>query len=96
MDGLLAAGAPEPTAADPTVVPTAAPMPPPWGAGQTPAHDGTLVPPMSPTVANPAPVSQVEVGSIHQQLIDLDDLRRRGIVTEAEFQEKKAELLPRP
>jgi uncharacterized membrane protein YdbT with pleckstrin-like domain len=34
-------------------------------------------------------------GSITQQLSELDDLRKRGVLTEAEFAEKKAELLKR-
>lgn len=33
--------------------------------------------------------------SIHDQLVELDDLRRRGIVTDAEFEAKKTELLDR-
>jgi hypothetical protein len=33
--------------------------------------------------------------SIPEQLIQLDDLRRRGIVSEDEFESKKAELLDR-
>jgi membrane protein YdbS with pleckstrin-like domain len=33
--------------------------------------------------------------SVHERLIELDDLRRRGIITEAEFETKKAELLGR-
>jgi membrane protein YdbS with pleckstrin-like domain len=35
------------------------------------------------------------VPSVSEQLIQLDDLRRRGIVTTAEFEAKKAELLNR-
>jgi hypothetical protein len=34
-------------------------------------------------------------GSLADQLIELDDLRRRGILTEWEFQAKKAEILNR-
>jgi hypothetical protein len=33
--------------------------------------------------------------SIPDQLIQLDDLRRRGIISEGEFAAKKAELLSR-
>lgn len=43
--------------------------------------------------AAPAPASP-EV-SITEQIDRLDDLRRRGVITEAEFAEKKAELLRR-
>jgi pyridoxine/pyridoxamine 5'-phosphate oxidase len=33
--------------------------------------------------------------SVTDRLVELDELRRRGIVTEAEFASKKAELLDR-
>ena len=36
-----------------------------------------------------------EEGSVAGRLVELDELRRRGIVTEAEFATKKAELLNR-
>lgn len=39
--------------------------------------------------------TELQTSSIHDQLIELDDLRRRGIVTDAEFEAKKAELLDR-
>jgi membrane protein YdbS with pleckstrin-like domain len=43
----------------------------------------------------PAPQPGSSDRDIHEQLIALDDLRRRGIVTEEEFQAKKAQLLDR-
>ena len=43
----------------------------------------------------PTPTSGDDAPSIAQQLIELDELRRRGIVSEDEFRRKKAELLDR-
>jgi membrane protein YdbS with pleckstrin-like domain len=60
-------------------VPGAHPTPP---AGTPPAGLGAPTPLQGPA-------------DVHRQLIALDDLRRRGIVTEAEFAAKKAELLGR-
>jgi len=73
-------------AADPTGLEITPPhgVPPVLGAGSRPAPPPTARPPV------PAP-SQ----AIHEQLIALDDLRRRGILTDDEFQSKKAELLSR-
>jgi hypothetical protein len=51
-------------------------------------------PPVSPAPAPPAG-STLSGGTVAEQLIALDDLRRRGIVTDEEFQAKKAELLDR-
>jgi hypothetical protein len=44
-----------------------------------------------------APVSRLQRGeeSVADRLVQLDELRRRGILTEAEFTSKKAELLDR-
>lgn len=50
--------------------------------------DGVPPLPAPPVAPTPAP-------SIPEQLIQLDDLRRRGIVSDAEFEAKKAELLSR-
>jgi len=52
----------------------------------------TPVPDPAPT-SFPAPVTSD--GGIGAKLIELDDLRRRGILTEEEFAAKKAELLGR-
>jgi hypothetical protein len=51
------------------------------------------VEPTDPGTLAPGPGSTD--GGIHEKLIELDDLRRRGIVTEEEFQAKKAELIAR-
>lgn len=59
---------------------------PPGGTGlegPPPGHE-----PAGPPAATPAP-------SLHDQLVALDDLRQRGILTEDEFTAKKAELLDR-
>jgi membrane protein YdbS with pleckstrin-like domain len=76
----------------------------------TPPH-GLPFPPASttdsalpvPAVAEPAgpsgdavlPAAPVPAASIPEQLIQLDDLRRRGIISDGEFEAKKAELLSR-
>jgi hypothetical protein len=60
------------------------------GYAEVPAHP---TPPVgTPVVEAPVPPDPVDV---HRQLIALDDLRRRGILTEAEFVAKKTELLGR-
>jgi len=64
----------------------------PWSSGldPTPPH-GT---PLGGTIASPG--GQLPGGmTLHEQLIQLDDLRRRGIVSDQEFQAKKTELLGR-
>lgn len=63
-------------------------MPP---ASDTPTARGQVILPPVPHPAAPAPAQN----SVHQQLVELDDLRRRGIVTQAEFDQKKADLLSR-
>ena len=64
---------------------------PPFGVG------GAEPPP--PTVAGPAPAAGATPGTlpseIRQRLIELDDLRRRGILSEEEFASKKSQLLDR-
>ena len=53
-------------------------------------------PPHGVAPARPHPVGPASsAASVPEQLIQLDDLRRRGIVTPAEFEAKKAELLGR-
>jgi hypothetical protein len=74
---------------------------PGWGA---PAGAGSVSPSgwVGPSTGPPTPPHGVPVArprpgdpSIHEQLIQLDDLRRRGILTDAEFEAKKADLLSR-
>ena len=64
---------------------------PPLGVG------GAEPPP--PTAAEPAPAGGATPGTlpseIRQRLIELDDLRRRGILSEQEFATKKSQLLDR-
>ncbi len=52
-------------------------------------------PPRGVPAAGPAAVRGGEGRSVPEQLLQLDELRRRGIVTDAEFAAKKAELLSR-
>lgn len=52
-------------------------------------------PPRGVAAAGPPPAHASEAGSVPEQLFQLDELRRRGIVTDAEFAAKKAELLSR-
>ncbi len=77
--------------------------PPPRGRGPTGPQSGLLsspgahpTPPAgTPTIHGGAPTLSQPPVDVHRQLIALDDLRRRGIITEAEFAAKKAELLGR-
>jgi membrane protein YdbS with pleckstrin-like domain len=65
---------------------------PPFGVGGA-------EPPPPPTVAGPAPAAGATPSTlpseIRQRLIELDDLRRRGILSEEEFAAKKSQLLDR-
>jgi membrane protein YdbS with pleckstrin-like domain len=80
--------------------PSAPPPPddtPPFGVATVPS-----APPIQPIqpepVEEPAPPTTpggATDGDIAQRLIELDDLRQRGIVSEEEFATKKAELLNR-
>ncbi len=57
-----------------------------------------LANPAAPPAAPPpaaAPPGQAPAESVHDQLVQLDDLRQRGILSEQEFEAKKAELLGR-
>ncbi len=78
------------------------------GAGATPPHgvpypgaapvrpDLHVVPPEPPVPAAPVGTpGGATQGQIRDRLIELDDLRRRGILTEDEFAAKKAQLLDR-
>lgn len=74
----------------------------PTGPHPDPSDDGgPSTPPQGvPAVAvvrepTPAPPPPERPPSLHQQLLELDDLRRRGILTEGEFQVKKSEVLRR-
>ncbi|MGP8059031.1 MAG: PH domain-containing protein [Acidimicrobiales bacterium] len=58
----------------------------------TPPH-GTLA--IGPGGTAQRPRGPEGAASIHEQLVQLDDLRRRGIVSDQEFQSKKTELLSR-
>jgi membrane protein YdbS with pleckstrin-like domain len=53
-----------------------------------------MVEPTDPAVAS-AEGAGPSPASVHEKLIELDDLRRRGILTEEEFAAKKAQLLDR-
>jgi membrane protein YdbS with pleckstrin-like domain len=78
-------------------------VPRPFSMDDTPPHgmplpSGAPTLPAAPSVGYPA----VDAGyppatgsSVPDQLIQLDDLRRRGIISEGEFEAKKAELLSR-
>ena len=59
------------------------------------ADQGPEVEPEPADSGTPASRPGSTDGGVHEKLIELDDLRRRGIVTEEEFQAKKAELISR-
>ena len=65
---------------------------PPFGVGG-------VAPPTAPRGADPVSAAGVPPGTlpfeIRDRLIELDDLRRRGILSEEEFAAKKSELLDR-
>lgn len=86
--------APGPTRPAPGAVPTvgAARTVPGWDA--TPPH-GVAAPPHG--VAGPPPVmgGGSAGASVTERLIQLDELRRRGIISDEEFVAKKSELLSR-
>jgi membrane protein YdbS with pleckstrin-like domain len=58
----------------------------------TPTSPWSNEDPHEPTPSPPVSATQA---SVHEKLIELDDLRRRGILTDEEFQAKKAQLLDR-
>jgi len=62
-----------------------------WEVDPGPGPTGDTPPAGTPRVARP-PFGE---GSVAGRLVELDELRRRGILTEAEFASKKAELLDR-
>jgi Short C-terminal domain len=62
-----------------------------WEVDAGPGPTGDTPPAGTPRVPR-APFGE---GSVAGRLVELDELRRRGILTEAEFASKKAELLDR-
>jgi hypothetical protein len=66
------------------------------GAARRPSHNGVALTDETPPsgtarVSRPAPGEE----TVAERLMQLDELRRRGIVTDEEFASKKAELLDR-
>jgi membrane protein YdbS with pleckstrin-like domain len=65
---------------------------------RVPAPPAAPTPSPAPTTAvpaPPAPATGAGPAEIRDRLIELDDLRQRGIISEVEFAAKKAELLSR-
>jgi membrane protein YdbS with pleckstrin-like domain len=58
------------------------------------SDDATRTSPTYPT-PSPMPIPTTGDGGIRDKLVELDELRHRGILTEEEFAAKKAELLDR-
>jgi membrane protein YdbS with pleckstrin-like domain len=76
-----------PTAPETAATPTGAP---------TPATPTTGTPAAPASLAGTAPQGQAHAPfEIRDRLIELDDLRKRGIISEEEFAAKKSELLDR-
>ncbi|MGH9083803.1 MAG: SHOCT domain-containing protein, partial [Acidimicrobiales bacterium] len=71
---------------------TTGPVWPASGDGLDPWHDSFAA---GAAAAADAGMAGRGRTSVHDQLIRLDDLRRRGIITADEFQVKKADLLSR-
>ncbi len=68
---------------------------PPFGTASMEATSAPgTAPPSEPPAASGAPTGHVPF-EIRDRLIELDDLRKRGIVSEEEFAAKKSELLNR-
>ena len=69
---------------------------PPFGVGGVTTDPGPVP---APSTADPGPAAGAAPGTPHfeirDRLIELDDLRRRGILSEEEFAAKKSELLNR-
>ena len=75
---------------------------PPFGVGAVPSASaddqtdpGQPQPPIRPTSAVGAQAKGAVAFEIRDRLIELDDLRRRGIISEEEFAAKKSDLLNR-
>jgi len=62
---------------------------------ETPPHGVPMPPAVPSTASQSAPAPSAPVQTIPDQLIQLDDLRRRGIISDGEFAVKKTELLRR-
>jgi membrane protein YdbS with pleckstrin-like domain len=76
------------------------PATPPFGVPPVAAQDHEDAPPPAPapplaTTTGPAPPRGAGPAEIRDRLIELDDLRQRGIISQEEFAAKKAELLSR-
>jgi hypothetical protein len=67
---------------------------PPFGVGGTPSSDTQRTDPGAPPNPRVPPPGAVPF-EIRDRLIELDDLRRRGILSEEEFAAKKSQLLDR-
>jgi membrane protein YdbS with pleckstrin-like domain len=71
---------------------------PPFGVGGSGASGGAASPapaPAQPSTPAPSAAPGTAAFEIRDRLIELDDLRRRGILSEEEFAAKKSELLNR-
>lgn len=66
-----------------------------WRAGATPPRRRPTVTPPHGTAAVEGAETPFAPTSVSTQLLELDELRRRGILTDAEFAAKKAQLLER-
>jgi Short C-terminal domain len=62
---------------------------------QTPAGESPATPPTAATRPTEQPAPATDHFDVRDRLIQLDDLRRRGIISEEEFAAKKTELLNR-
>ena len=76
------------------------PATPPFGVAPVAAQDHEDDPPPAPapppaSTTGPAPPHGAGPAEIRDRLIELDDLRQRGIISQEEFAAKKAELLSR-
>ncbi len=65
------------------------------GPGPSPSQGAAQGAAQSAGAPAPAPAPGALPFEIRDRLIELDDLRRRGIVSEEEFAAKKSELLDR-
>ncbi len=70
---------------------TASQQPAPVAPAQPPATPAAAQPPAQPTVQE----KPVTSGDLYTALLQLDDLRKRGILTEEEFQAEKQKVLKR-
>jgi hypothetical protein len=69
---------------------------PPFGVGASPGSAADQeTDPGRPSPPADAPAKAAAAFEIRDRLIELDDLRRRGILSEEEFAAKKSELLNR-